>query len=214
MDNEQGHSRDLAAMVVPQAGRLVVTEDVWEPYQLLDPTGTPVKAVSDWSHDLQAAGRSPATLRSYGLDLLRWFRFLWAADVGARHPHRGAGLSVAGCWWPASQPGRTGAPSTNSLAAPRCPRRVSATPPRSARTARGCCAASTSSTGTPAPGRSSTRSRWIDLGAVAGRTRITTRWSPTATSAPGFTGQPCPTGSRAASRRAVQRAVRAAALPP
>ncbi len=82
MDNEQGHSRDLAAMVVPQAGRLVVTEDVWEPYQLLDPTGTPVKAVSDWFHDLQAVGRSVATLRSYGLDLLRWFRFLWAADVG------------------------------------------------------------------------------------------------------------------------------------
>ncbi len=82
MDNEQGHSRDLAAMVVPQAGRLVVTEDAWEPYQLLDPTGTPVRAVSDWFHDLQAAGRSPATLRSYGLDLLRWFRFLWAADVG------------------------------------------------------------------------------------------------------------------------------------
>ena len=82
MDNEQGHSKDLAAMVVPQVGRLVATEGAWEPYQLLDPTGTPVKAVSDWSHDLQAAGRSPATLRSYGLDLLRWFRFLWAAEVG------------------------------------------------------------------------------------------------------------------------------------
>src|SRR6266498_3084217 len=82
MDSEQGHSNDLAAMVVPQAGRLVATEEAWEPYQLLDPTGTPVRAVSDWFHDLQAAGRSPATLRSYGLDLLRWFRFLWAADVG------------------------------------------------------------------------------------------------------------------------------------
>jgi hypothetical protein len=58
-------------MVVPQAGRLVVTEDAWEPYRLLDPAGTPVNVVSDWFHDLQAAGRSPATLRSYGLDLLR-----------------------------------------------------------------------------------------------------------------------------------------------
>ena len=88
MDNEQGHSRDLAAMVVPQAGRLVVTEDVWEPYQLLDPTGTPVKAVSDWSHDLQAAGRSPATLRSYGLDLLRW---TCCAGSGSCGPPRWAG---------------------------------------------------------------------------------------------------------------------------
>jgi len=82
MDNQQGHWRDLATMVVPQAGRLVATEDAWEPFQLLDPAGTPVKAVSDWFHDLQAAGRSPATLRFYGLDLLRWFRFVWAADVG------------------------------------------------------------------------------------------------------------------------------------
>jgi len=82
MDNEQGDSKDLAAMVVARVGRLVAAEDPWEPYRLLDPIGTPVNAVSDWFHDLQAAGRSPATLRSYGLDLLRWFRFLWAAEVG------------------------------------------------------------------------------------------------------------------------------------
>ena len=31
--------------------------------------------------DLRAAGRSSATLRGYGLDLLRWFRFLWAIGV-------------------------------------------------------------------------------------------------------------------------------------
>lgn len=31
--------------------------------------------------DLQAAGRSASTLRSYGMDLLRWFRFLWAVEV-------------------------------------------------------------------------------------------------------------------------------------
>ncbi|HTX95682.1 MAG TPA: site-specific integrase [Mycobacterium sp.] len=31
--------------------------------------------------DLLAAGRSGATVRSYGMALLRWFRFLWAIDV-------------------------------------------------------------------------------------------------------------------------------------
>jgi site-specific recombinase XerC len=82
MDNAKAGSRDLASMVVPQVGRLVATDDPWEPYRLLDPAEAPVKAVSDWFQDLQAAGRSLATLRSYGLDLLRWFRFLWAADVG------------------------------------------------------------------------------------------------------------------------------------
>ncbi len=74
-------SRDLSTMVPPQAGRLEVTGDPWEPCRLLDPAGLPVEAVSAWFHELQAAGRSAATTRSYGMDLLRWFRFLWAAGV-------------------------------------------------------------------------------------------------------------------------------------
>jgi integrase len=81
MDNGQGHSSELATLVVPQAGRLVATDDPWEPFQLLDPAGASVGAVAAWFRDLQAAGRSPATLRSYGLDLLRWFRFCWATGV-------------------------------------------------------------------------------------------------------------------------------------
>jgi site-specific recombinase XerD len=84
MDTDNGqetNSSNLAGMVVPQTGRLVATGDPWEPYQLLDPAGAVVGAVAAFLRDLQAAGRSPATLRSYGLDLLRWFRFLWAAGV-------------------------------------------------------------------------------------------------------------------------------------
>jgi integrase len=72
---------DRAAIVVPLTGQLVSTGDELEPYRLLGPTGAVVLAVSDWFADLQAAGRSVATLRSYGLDLLRWFRFLWAIEV-------------------------------------------------------------------------------------------------------------------------------------
>jgi site-specific recombinase XerD len=80
-NNRQEDSSSLAGMVVPQAGRLVATGDAWEPYQLLDPAGVAVEAVAAFLRDLQAAGRSSATLRSYGMDLLRWFRFLWAAEV-------------------------------------------------------------------------------------------------------------------------------------
>lgn len=68
-------------MVVPLVGRLEATDDAWEPYQVLDPGGVAVEAVAAFFRDLQAAGRSAATLRSYGMDLLRWFRFLWAARV-------------------------------------------------------------------------------------------------------------------------------------
>jgi integrase len=63
-------------------GRLVSTGDPFGPFELVGPDGSAVAGVSSFFADLQAAGRSPATLRSYGMDLLRWFRFLWA--IGAR----------------------------------------------------------------------------------------------------------------------------------
>ena len=72
---------DRATTVVPQAGRLVATGDAWEPYRLRDANGVRVEPVSTYFQELQAAGRSPLTVRSYGMDLLRWFRFLWAIDV-------------------------------------------------------------------------------------------------------------------------------------
>ncbi|MHB8245874.1 MAG: tyrosine-type recombinase/integrase [Acidimicrobiales bacterium] len=81
MTSEQGTVRDLATIVVPQVGRLVTTGDPSEPYRLIDADGKAVEAVSLWFADLEAAGRSAATLRSYGMDLLRWFRFLWTFEV-------------------------------------------------------------------------------------------------------------------------------------
>ncbi len=81
MTSEQDPPNDLAALVVAQVGRLVETADPWEPYRMVGADGTTVEAVSAWFADLLAAGRSAATLRSYGMDLLRWFRFLWAVGV-------------------------------------------------------------------------------------------------------------------------------------
>jgi len=78
-ENEQG--RDLSSLVVPQAGSLVETGDVWEPWRLVDRGGVSVAAVAVFLRDLQAAGRSAATQRSYSLALLRWLRFLWAVGV-------------------------------------------------------------------------------------------------------------------------------------
>ncbi len=72
---------DFAKTAVPQVGRLLATGDVFEPYRLLSPGGEAVAGVSAFFADLLASGRSEATLRSYGMDLLRWFRFLWALGV-------------------------------------------------------------------------------------------------------------------------------------
>jgi integrase len=81
MAEQDGSSRDLARLVVPAVGSLTATGDPWEPYRLLDADGVVVDAVASYFRDLQASGRSTATLRSYGMDLLRWFRFTWAVDV-------------------------------------------------------------------------------------------------------------------------------------
>jgi integrase len=81
VDNDEDRARDLAALVVPLVGALERTDDPWLPFRLIDPDGVPVESVSAFFCDLQAIGRSEATIRSYGMDLLRWFRFLWA--IGA-----------------------------------------------------------------------------------------------------------------------------------
>jgi site-specific recombinase XerD len=76
---ESGH--ELSRLVVARVGRLEETSDPFEPYRLVDPDGLVVAPVIVYLRDLQAAGRSAATQRSYGMDLLRWFRFLWAVEV-------------------------------------------------------------------------------------------------------------------------------------
>jgi site-specific recombinase XerC len=81
MIGNEDRPRDLAALAIPLAGSLEATGDRWLPFRLIDPAGAPVEAVSAFLRDLQAAGRSGATLRSYGMDLLRWFRFLWAIQL-------------------------------------------------------------------------------------------------------------------------------------
>lgn len=76
-----GELRDLQTLTVPLVGSLTSTGDPFEPYQLLDRDGGVVAPVATYLRDLNASGRSSTTLRSYGLDLLRWFRFLWSLKV-------------------------------------------------------------------------------------------------------------------------------------
>jgi site-specific recombinase XerD len=96
-------------LVVPAAGSLVETENRAEPWRLVDPSGALVPAAAAYFRDLQAAGRSPATVRSYGMDLLRWFRFLWAAGVPWNQATRAEARDF--CRWLvlSGRPGRPGA---------------------------------------------------------------------------------------------------------
>jgi len=80
-EREVDPARDLGSLVVPAAGALVETGDLWSPYYLSGPDGSRVGPVSEFLRDLQAAGRPATTQRSYSLALLRWFRFTWAIEV-------------------------------------------------------------------------------------------------------------------------------------
>ena len=68
-----------------------------EPYRLSTPTVLVVEPVSVFLRELLASGRSAATLRSYGMDLLRWWRFLDAVDVGWDRATRAEARDFS-CW--------------------------------------------------------------------------------------------------------------------
>lgn len=77
----EGEGRDLSRLVVVQRGALERTGDLFEPYRLVDAAGVVVAPAGAYLRELAACGRSAATQRSYGMDLLRWWRFLWAVEV-------------------------------------------------------------------------------------------------------------------------------------
>jgi integrase len=79
--NDGDMPRELSALVVPLRGLLETTGDLFQPYRLVDGDGVAVGPVSAFFAELAACGRPATTQRSYGMDLLRWFRFLWASEV-------------------------------------------------------------------------------------------------------------------------------------
>ena len=81
MADDEDADRDLARLVVLCVGRLEETGDPWEPCRLLDAGGSVVVPVSEFLAELQAQDSSVPTLRSYGNDLLLWWRWLAAAGV-------------------------------------------------------------------------------------------------------------------------------------
>ncbi|MFE1885240.1 tyrosine-type recombinase/integrase [Streptomyces diastatochromogenes] len=69
-------ARALADFVLPDAGALIETTDPLRPCVLLDAEGDIAAPVEAFFAELQANSRSVTTIRSYGMDLLRWWRFL------------------------------------------------------------------------------------------------------------------------------------------
>jgi integrase len=82
MITEGDAPRDLSRLVMPLGGSLEATGDLFEPYRLADADGVVLVPASAYFRELAACGRPAATHRSYGMAMLRWWRFLWAVGVG------------------------------------------------------------------------------------------------------------------------------------
>ena len=202
---------------MPQAGRVVATDDAWEPYRrLVQPTGSWSRSRPICGICRRRVGRRRRPVRT-GMDLLRWFRFLWAVEVAWDRATRVEARDF--CRWLqiAGKPTR-----------PHWRRRDECRRWLLARwRERGPYAASVrahsetvlrsfydfhrdAGTGpilNPFPLDRSRRGR--------GRTRTTTRWTRTATSGPGCIGRGCPSPVPAQRPgRGVQRDLRPAAVAP
>jgi site-specific recombinase XerD len=73
-------TRVVTGVVLPNLGAVAQVEGV-PGTVLLDASGVPVVEVSDFFASMLASGASVSSLRSYGLALLRWWRFLAAVGV-------------------------------------------------------------------------------------------------------------------------------------
>jgi site-specific recombinase XerD len=73
-------TRDVTRLVIPSIGRVAHVEES-PGTVVIDASGAPVVEVGDFFATMLASGGSASSLRSYGLALLRWWRFLAAIDV-------------------------------------------------------------------------------------------------------------------------------------
>ncbi|MFD7778260.1 hypothetical protein [Streptomyces sp. NPDC059753] len=66
---------------LPKSGAVVAGERESLPRVVIDGAGRRIPSVNSYLLDRMLGDVSPLTCRSYGNDLLRWVRVLWAVDV-------------------------------------------------------------------------------------------------------------------------------------
>lgn len=119
MEHEQGPDRQVRGLVVARIGGVKANDDPVLPWVVLDGSGAALQPVSEYLRELLACGNSPASCRSYGYDLLQWFRFLAAVHVpwdrAQRSEVRDFVLWLRTSHNPARDRRRSGAPTAGSV---------------------------------------------------------------------------------------------------
>lgn len=72
--------RDVRSLRLSGWGRVVASDGV-VPFLVVDAEGVPVEPIRRFLRDFTARGHAAGSVRSYGFDLLRWWRFLRAVGV-------------------------------------------------------------------------------------------------------------------------------------
>jgi integrase len=91
---------------LPRIGEVVAGAGLALPWLVHDGAGREIEPVSSYLRDLTLGDVSPLTCRSYAYDLLRWFRVLWAVDVGWEQVTEAETAALVGWLRSASNPQR------------------------------------------------------------------------------------------------------------
>ena len=97
---------------IPRTGSVAGTGRSLLPFVVLDDSGAEVEPVSQYLKELALGDCSPLTCRSYAYGLLRWFRLLWALEVGWERATE-SDVAVMVAWLrTAPNPQRRGSPTS------------------------------------------------------------------------------------------------------
>jgi integrase len=99
---------------LPRIGEVVGGPGPGLPWLVRDGAGREVEPVSSYLRDRMLGDISPLTCRSYAHDLLRWFRVLWAVDVGWEQATEAEVAALVGWLREARNPQRLRKPSGSS----------------------------------------------------------------------------------------------------
>jgi len=100
---------------LPRVGEVVAAEGRFPPFVVVGADGVEIESAVRFLRDLALGDASPLTCRSYGFDLLRWFRLLWCLGVDWERATSSEVAVLVGWMKSATNPQRTRRPGATAV---------------------------------------------------------------------------------------------------